>query len=79
MMLCFSTGCCRVCVCVLLACADVITLARRFVRGALANAASLQLPLMREALVRGYTLEAWLEVDAVAHACITAEVSWGAQ
>eukprot|EP00752_Nemacystus_decipiens_P003883 g3569.t1 len=47
----------------------------RFVRGALANAASLQLPLMREALIRGHTLGAWLEVDAVAHACITAEAA----
>eukprot|EP00903_Cladosiphon_okamuranus_P013422 g12503.t1 len=47
----------------------------RFVRGALANAASLQLPLMREALVSGCALGAWLEVDAVAHACITAEAA----
>lgn len=53
-----------------------LALARRFVRGALANAASLQLPLVREALVGGYTLGAWLEVDAVAHACITAQVGW---
>ncbi|CAM9957436.1 unnamed protein product [Pylaiella littoralis] len=46
----------------------------RFVRGALANAASLQLPLMRETL-RGRTLDEWLRVDSVAHACITAEAS----
>ncbi|CAM9514170.1 unnamed protein product [Ectocarpus sp. 4 AP-2014] len=46
----------------------------RFVRGALANAASLQLPLLREAR-RAHTLEAWLEVDSVAHACITAEAA----
>ncbi|CAM9572485.1 unnamed protein product [Ectocarpus sp. 12 AP-2014] len=46
----------------------------RFVRGALANAASLQLPLLREAR-RARTLEAWLEVDSVAHACITAEAA----
>ncbi|CAM9314706.1 unnamed protein product [Scytosiphon promiscuus] len=46
----------------------------RFVRGALANAASLQLPLVREAL-EGRTLGAWLEVDFVAHACITAEAA----
>ncbi|CAN0009884.1 unnamed protein product [Laminaria digitata] len=46
----------------------------RFVRGTLANACSLQLPLLREAL-RGRTLDDWLEVDAVAHACITAEAA----
>lgn len=46
-----------------------------FVRGALANAASLQLPLLRQGL-HGRTLGAWLEVDSIAHACITAEVNF---
>lgn len=45
----------------------------RFVRGVLGNAASLQLPLVREGMA-GRTLDDWLRVDAVAHACITAEV-----
>ncbi|CAM9125689.1 unnamed protein product [Hapterophycus canaliculatus] len=46
----------------------------RFVRGAMANVASLQLPLLRGAL-QGRTLGAWLEVDSIAHACITAEAA----
>ena len=45
----------------------------RFVRGTLANASTLQLPLLKAAF-EIHSLDAWLEVDSVAHACITGEV-----
>lgn len=45
----------------------------RFVRGVLANAAHLQLPLMRQAYAAN-NLDDWVRVDSLTHACITGEV-----
>lgn len=47
----------------------------RFVRGALANASHVQLPLLRGAYASELSLKAWAALDTVAHACITNEVS----
>lgn len=40
----------------------------------LANVSALQLPLVRAGFRVKSSLGAWLEVDAVAHACIIGEV-----